>query len=81
MRKYARSLGYINLMGPPLGLVDLRRGKARFSATKNDPEPNGKKHTKQSHAPKVKRSHLKQYLHIAQDTKFEFGAMARANRL
>ena len=80
MRKYAGSLGYINLTGPPLGLFDLRRDKARFSATKNDPEPNGKKHPEQSHAPKVPRSPLRQYLCMAQDTKFDFGAMVKPGR-
>jgi hypothetical protein len=80
MCKYMRSLGYINLMGPPLGLFDLRRDKARFSPTKNDPEPNGKKHPKQSHAPKVKRSPLRQYLCMPQITKFDFGQMVKPGR-
>jgi len=80
MRKYARSLGYINLMGPPLGWFDLRRDKARFSPTKNDPEPNGKKHPKRSQAPKVPRSPLRQYLCIAQNRSFDFGAMAKPGR-
>ncbi|KFO67841.1 hypothetical protein ER57_07880 [Smithella sp. SCADC] len=80
MCKYMRSLGYINLMGPPLGLFDLRRDKARVSPTKNDPEPNGKKHPKQSHAPKVPRSPLGQYLCIARNTKFDFGPMEKSGR-
>ena len=80
MYKYAGSLGYINLTGPPLGLFDLRRDKARFSPTKNDPEPNGKKHPKRSQAPKVPRSPFRQYLCIDQDTKFDFGPMAKPGR-
>jgi len=80
MCKYSGSLGYIKLMGPPLGLVDLRRDKARFPATKNDPEPNGKKHPKQSQSSLVQRSPFRQYLCMPQDTKFDFGAMAKSGR-
>jgi hypothetical protein len=80
MCKYSGSLGYINLTGPPLGLFDLRRDKARFSPTKNDPEPNGKKHPEQSQSSLVPRSPFRQYLRMDHNRLFDFGAMAKWGR-